>query len=95
MGAESRIPRMIALPCSVKTFFRELPDAFVGVQKFSWVLRLALTKARVHSGRHTLDGMHDLICRVRAQANQHLMTILNEWEMTNAGHFQRLCSVQR
>src|SRR5580765_3579721 len=38
----------------------------------------------------TLNGMHDLICRIRAQANQHLITALNEREMANASHFQRL-----
>jgi hypothetical protein len=39
----------------------------------------------------TLIGMHDLICRIRAQANQHLITVLNERETANAGHFQQLC----
>jgi hypothetical protein len=38
----------------------------------------------------TLNGMHDLICRIRAQANQHLITALNEREMANASHFQGL-----
>ena len=38
-----------------------------------------------------LDGIHNLICRIRAQTNRELMIILNQREIANAGHFQHLC----
>jgi hypothetical protein len=39
----------------------------------------------------SLTGMQNLICRIRAQANRDLITVLNEREAANGGHFQRLC----
>jgi hypothetical protein len=39
----------------------------------------------------SLTGMQNQICQVRAQANRELITVLNEREGANGGHFQRLC----
>jgi hypothetical protein len=39
-----------------------------------------------------LSAMHDLICRVRAQANRDLIMTLHDREMANAGYFDRLCA---
>jgi hypothetical protein len=38
-----------------------------------------------------LENMLNLVCRVRAQANLHLMAVLDERETANAGHYQQLC----
>src|SRR5216683_5683174 len=38
-----------------------------------------------------MAAMHDLICRVRAQANRDLIMTLHDREMANAGYFDRLC----
>jgi len=38
-----------------------------------------------------LNAMHDLICRVPAQANRDCLMSLHDREMTNAGYFDRLC----
>jgi hypothetical protein len=35
--------------------------------------------------------MHDLICRVRAQANRDFIMALHDREMANAAYFDRLC----
>jgi hypothetical protein len=37
-----------------------------------------------------LNEIQNLICQVRAQANRELMTVLNEREAGNAGHYQNL-----
>ena len=38
-----------------------------------------------------VTAMHDLICRIRAQANRELMAVLNDRETANHGHFDQLC----
>lgn len=38
-----------------------------------------------------ITAMHDLICRIRAQANRDCIMTLHDREMANAGHFDRLC----
>jgi hypothetical protein len=38
-----------------------------------------------------LSSMHNLLSRVRAQANRQLIAALSERETANAGHFQQLC----
>ena len=38
-----------------------------------------------------VTAMHDLICRVRAQANRDFILALHKRETANAGHFGRLC----
>jgi hypothetical protein len=40
----------------------------------------------------SLDGIQNRISKLRADANCELMTVLNEREAVNAGHFERLCS---
>ncbi len=37
-------------------------------------------------------ALHDLVCRVRAQANRECIMTLHDREMTNAGYFDRLCN---
>lgn len=39
-----------------------------------------------------MTAMRDLICRIRAQANREFTMTLQDREMANAGHFDRLCS---
>jgi hypothetical protein len=39
-----------------------------------------------------VTAMHDLICRIRAQANRDFVIALHDREMANAGHFERLCT---
>jgi hypothetical protein len=39
----------------------------------------------------SVTAMHDLICRVRAQANRDFITGLHGRESANAAHFNRLC----
>jgi hypothetical protein len=36
-------------------------------------------------------AMHDLVCRVRAQANRDFAMTLRDREITNADYFDRLC----
>ena len=38
-----------------------------------------------------VTAMHDLVCRIRAQANRDFIVALHEREAANAGHFGRLC----
>jgi hypothetical protein len=38
----------------------------------------------------SLNEIQNLICQVRAQANRELMTVLNEREAGNVGHYQNL-----
>ncbi|MBZ5522902.1 MAG: hypothetical protein LAP21_11755 [Acidobacteriia bacterium] len=38
-----------------------------------------------------VTAMHDLICRVRAQANRDFTMTLHGRELANAGHFDGLC----
>jgi len=40
---------------------------------------------------NSLNGIQNLISRLRADANRELITVLNEREVINAGHFERLC----
>ena len=39
----------------------------------------------------TLHGIHNLLSRIRAQANRELMAVLAERETANVRHFQQLC----
>ena len=41
-----------------------------------------------------LSAMHELICRVRAQANRDFIMALHDREMANVDYFARLC-IQR
>jgi hypothetical protein len=38
-----------------------------------------------------LIAMHDLICRVRAEANRDFAMALHDREKTNSGYFEHLC----
>jgi hypothetical protein len=38
-----------------------------------------------------MNALHDIICRVRAQANRDLIMTMHDREMANAGYFDRLC----
>jgi hypothetical protein len=40
----------------------------------------------------SVTAMHDLVCRVRAQANRGFIMALHDREAANAGHFERLCA---
>lgn len=45
-------------------------------------------------GSDRVIAMHDVICRIRAQANRDFMMAVHDREIANAGHFDRLC-IQR
>ena len=42
-------------------------------------------------GGSGLTAMNHVLQGIRARANRELMTVLNQRETANAGHFQQLC----
>jgi len=62
---------------------------------FEKVARDLQTLGRVSFFRpDRVTAMHDLISRIRAQANRDFMVAIHDRETANFGHFDRLC-VQR
>src|SRR5215510_259400 len=59
---------------------------------FEKVIRDLQTLGRISFfGSDRVTAMHDLICRVRAQANRDFMMAVHDREMTNAVYFDRMC----
>jgi hypothetical protein len=50
-----------------------------------------LRKISYFSADESLTGLHNLLRRIRAQANRELMAVLAERETANDRHFQQLC----
>jgi hypothetical protein len=50
-----------------------------------------LKKISYFSSSENLHGIHSLLSRIRAQANNEAMAVLTERETANARHFQQLC----
>ena len=50
-----------------------------------------LKKITYFSSSESLNGIHSLLSRIRAQANGEAMAVLAERETANARHFQQLC----
>lgn len=44
-----------------------------------------------HLPADSIKGIENQIARIRAEANRELMTVLNEREAANAGHYRHLC----
>ena len=42
----------------------------------------------------SVTAMHNLICRIRAQANRQFTMTLHDRELANVGHFGQLCLEQ-
>jgi len=59
---------------------------------FEKVARDLQTLGRVtFLGSERVTAIHDVICRIRAQANRDFMMAIHDREIANAGHFDRLC----
>lgn len=50
-----------------------------------------LKKITFFSSSESLNAIHSLLSRIRAQANGEAMAVLAERETANARHFQQLC----
>ena len=50
-----------------------------------------LLKINYFSTSESLHGLHNLLSRLRAQANREIMAALTHRETANAHHFQQLC----
>jgi|SRR5689334_13081020 len=51
----------------------------------------ALRQISFFSADESLTGLHNLLRRIRAQANRELMAVMAERESANDRHFQQLC----
>ena len=69
--------------------YRLLADLNEGLEKVIQDLQALGRISFLRSER--LTAMHDLVCRVRAQANRDCLMTLHDREMANAGYFDRLC----
>jgi hypothetical protein len=69
--------------------YRTLAELNGGFEKVILDLQTLGQISYFHSDRVT--AMHDLICRVRAEANRDFITALHGRETANAGHFEHLC----
>ena len=69
--------------------YRAIAELNGGFEKVILDLQTLGQISYIRSDRVT--AMHDLICRVRAEANRDFIVALHEREMANAGHFERLC----
>jgi hypothetical protein len=58
---------------------------------FDKVIQDLQTLERISFFQKNAAAMHNLICRIRAQANRELMTVLSDRETANFGHFDQLC----
>ncbi len=69
--------------------YRALAELNEGLEKVIHDLQALGRVSFLRSDR--LTAMHDLVCRVRAQANRDCIMTLHDREMANAGYFDRLC----
>lgn len=65
--------------------YRTLAELNGGFEKVVQDLKTLQQVGFLRSER--LSGMHDLICGIRAQANRECLSVLEEREEANAGHF--------
>jgi hypothetical protein len=70
--------------------YRAIAELNDGFEKIVRDLQ-TLERVSFFSSDH-VTAMHDLICRVRAQANRDFIMAIHDREIANAGHFDRLCS---
>jgi hypothetical protein len=84
----SAAPTEVLMPVKAHVY-RAIAELNSGFEK---VIQDLQTLGRISFFRSdSLTAMHDLICRVRAQANRDFITSLHERETANAAHFDRLC----
>ena len=69
--------------------YRSLAEMNTGLEQAIQGLQ-ALQKINFFSSE-SLNGIHNLLSRIRARANHELMAVLAEREAANARHFQHLC----
>jgi hypothetical protein len=74
----------------VKTHvYRAIAELNSGFEK---VIQDLQTLARISFfGSDSVTAMHDLVCRLRAQANRDFTVALRDREIANADYFDRLC----
>ena len=69
--------------------YRSLAEMNTGLEQAIQGLQ-ALQKINFFSPEN-LNGIHNLLSRVRAQANRELIVVLDDREIANLGHFDQLC----
>ena len=69
--------------------YRAIAELNDGFEKVARDLQTLGRVSFFHPDRVT--AMHDLISRVRAQANRDFMIAIHDREIANFGHFDRLC----
>ncbi|MBZ5524830.1 MAG: hypothetical protein LAP21_21545 [Acidobacteriia bacterium] len=82
-------PRPVELMPVKAHVYRAIAELNGGFEKVIQDLKTLEQISFLRSGRVT--AMHDLLCRVRAQANRDFAMTLHDRELANAGHFDRLC----
>jgi hypothetical protein len=72
------------------------PHVYYAIAELNAGLEKAIHNLTTLQGHHLfaaygLAEMNRILRGIRAQANRHLSTAINQRETANAGHFQRLC----
>ena len=73
--------------------YRTIADMNGGFENAVEALQTLLKISYLRSD--SLAEIQNQICKVRALTNRELMAVLDEREAANAGHFQRLCTLQK
>jgi len=68
--------------------YHAIAELNAGLEKAIQHLQILQNNQLFPSG---LTPMYNLLRGIRARANRHLMSAINERETANAGHFQQLC----
>ncbi|HWZ43431.1 MAG TPA: hypothetical protein VNW97_08125 [Candidatus Saccharimonadales bacterium] len=82
-------PRPVELMPVKGHVYRAIAELNGGFEKIIQDLQTLRGISFFRSDRMT--ALHDLICRVRAQASRDCIMILHDREMENAAYFDRLC----
>jgi hypothetical protein len=82
-------PRPVELMPVKAHVYRAIAELNGGFEKVIQDLQ-TLGRISLFRSEH-LTALHDLICRVRAQANRDFIMTLHDREMQNAAYFDRLC----
>jgi hypothetical protein len=82
-------PRPVELMPVKAHVYRAIAELNGGFEKVIQDLKTLEQISFFRSDRMT--ALHDLICRVRAQANRDCIMTLHDREMENAAYFDRLC----
>ena len=85
-GTSSEPAELMPVKAHVYRAIAELNDGF---EKVARDLQIIGRVSFFPSDR--VNAMHDLISRIRAQANRDFMMAIHDRESANFGHFDRLC----